>query len=70
MNANSNEGQNKALYEYLESGNIINFLQARDMGVSNLNARIEQIRKLYPVYSRFIRISTMMCEEYRLIPFE
>jgi hypothetical protein len=60
---------NSKLYDYLQQGNSINFIQAREMGITKLDMNIAEIRKLTTVYSRTVRINTLMCTEYSLQQF-
>ncbi len=70
INTYSIETQNNRLYEHLQAGNTINFLQARDLGIGFPNSRIAELRKQQvTIYSRFIRISNVQCKEYSLQPF-
>ncbi len=57
------------LQEYLQNGNTINFVQARELGISHLDKHIEDLRKRMNVHSRMIRISNTRCNEYSLQPF-
>lgn len=70
INQHSLETQNKRLYDHLASGYTINFLQAKQLGVSYLNSRISNLKESgIPIYSRFIRIGNTQCKEYSLQPF-
>lgn len=62
---------NKALYEHLQAGNTVNFVTARSqLGITQLDKRIQEIRKFATVYGRSIRISNIACYEYSLRPFK
>ncbi len=62
---------NKDLYEYLQAGNTVNFVTARSqLGLTQLDRHIEEIRKFATVYGRSIRISNIACYEYSLKPFK
>lgn len=70
FNPDGVEAQNKRLYDYLQEGNTINFLQARDIGIGFLNSRIAELRKhQITIHSRYIRIQNIQCKEYSLRPF-
>ena len=60
---------NEALYDHLQHGNTINFIQARTMGITQLDAQIAAIRKITNVYSRNVRINSLRYLEYSLHPF-
>jgi len=60
---------NEALYDHLQQGNSINFIQARAMGITRLDTHIAEIRKITQVYSRDVRINALRYLEYSLHPF-
>jgi acid phosphatase class B len=60
---------NRDLYDHLQQGNTINFIQARAMGISQLDTHIAEIRKITNVYSRNVRINSLRYMEYSLQPF-
>ena len=60
---------NLKLYDHLQLGNTINFLQSREFGVTRLDAQIAEIRKVTHVYSREIRINRGKFMEYSFQPF-
>ncbi len=59
---------NTKLYDHLQQGNTINFVQAHAMGIAQLNTHIAEIRKIVNIYSRIIRINNVQCMEYSLQP--
>jgi len=61
---------NIQLYDYLQSGNSINFVQARELGIDQLDRHIEDLRKVIKVYAKPIRINQVKCFDYSLQPFE
>lgn len=70
INIEGLEGQNRKLYEHLQAGNTINFLQASDLGIRYLNSRISDLNKQgLQIHSRFIRIGYTKCKEYSINPF-
>ncbi|MEO5997850.1 MAG: hypothetical protein ABIQ00_14315 [Chitinophagaceae bacterium] len=60
---------NVSLYDHLQGGNTINFIQARSMGISQLDSQIAQIRKFTTIYTRDVRINALRYLEYSLHPF-
>jgi len=57
------------LYDHLQQGNTINFVQAQAMGIPHLDRRIAELKKSMTIHSRFIRIHNTRCQEYSLQPF-
>lgn len=65
--------QNRIVFEYLEKGNTINTVKARDkFNVFNLHSRISDLRNRSAIiiYDRMIKIGEMHCKEYSLKDFE
>lgn len=65
--------QNRIIYEFLEEGNIINTVIAREkFHVFNLHSRISDLRNKAGaiIYDRMIKIGEMNCKEYSLSPFK
>lgn len=70
INENATSIQNQKLLEHLQSGNTINFLQAKDLGIDSLNTRIVDLRKQGTVvHTRVIRINGIFCNEFGLKSF-
>ncbi len=69
MNNNTPKAYNTNLYDHLQQGNAINFVQAKALGITQLDSHIAEIRKITNVYSRTVRINTVKCMEYSLNPF-
>lgn len=64
--------QNRIIFDYLEKGNTINTVKARELfQVYNLHSRISEIRNEEGVilYDRMIRVGRMNVKEYSLKPF-
>ena len=62
--------QTRLLIDHLRSGNTINFVQARDMGITHLAQRIAELRAHdIRTYQRQIRLYHSPCMEYSLSPF-
>ncbi len=59
---------NTKLYDHLQQGYTINFVQAKAMGIAQLNSHIAEIRKIVNIYSRTVRINNVTCMEYSLQP--
>ena len=60
---------NTTLYDHLQQGSSINFVQARALGIAKLDMHIAEIRKITNVYSRTVRINNVTCMEYSLQKF-
>jgi hypothetical protein len=72
INTDKLSRQNRIIYEYLESGETITTVSARDrFRVFNLHSRISDLRNVsqIQIYDRMIRIGDMNCKEYSLKPF-
>ena len=62
--------QTRILIDHLRSGNRINFVQARELGITHLAQRIAELRAHdIRTYERQIRIYNTPCTEYSLYPF-
>jgi hypothetical protein len=64
--------QNKVVFLFLEAGNTITTVRAREMfNVFNLHSRISDLRNKAGIiiYDRMIRIGDTSCKEYALNPF-
>ena len=62
--------QTQLLIDHLRSGNTINFVQARDLGITHLPQRIAELRAHdIRTYQREIRMYNTPCMEYSLHPF-
>ena len=62
--------QTRILIDHLRSGNTINFVQARDKGITHLAQRIAELRAHdIQTYQRQIRMYHSPCMEYSLYPF-
>lgn len=62
--------QSMKLYEHLLQGHSINFLQARELGITHLDKHIADLRRELTIHSRTIRIHNTRCTEYSLQAFE
>ena len=62
--------QSMKLYEHLLQGHSINFVQAREMGITHLDKHITDLRRTSTIYSRSIRMHNAICNEYSLQPFD
>jgi len=60
---------NVKLYDYLQQGNTINFVQARALGINQLSTHIAELREFTSIYSRTVRINAVKFLEYSLQPF-
>lgn len=64
-------GQNKAVFEFLSSGNTINCIQAQNMFITALNSRISDLRNKFgiTIYDRFVKIGKSSVKEYSINKF-
>ncbi len=69
INIQTPKAYNINLYDHLQQGNSVNFVQAKALGITQLDSRIAEIRKITNVYARTIRINAVKCTEYSLQPF-
>jgi hypothetical protein len=72
INREKLSSQNKIIFEYLEKGNNINTVIARNkFQVFNLHSRISDLRNKAGIiiYDRMISIGDMNCKEYSLKQF-
>ena len=72
LNTDALTGQNKRLFDWLQSGRTINRLQAIEIGITALNSRISDLRNITGVviHDRFITLPTgIKLKEYSLKPF-
>ena len=62
--------QTRILVDHLRAGGTINFVQARDMGITHLAQRIAELRAHdIRSYQRQIRLYGSPCAEFSLHPF-
>ena len=65
-------GQNKLVYDYLNTGKTLNCFQAQEFNITALNSRISDLRNKSKVriYDRFITTTGgSKVKEYSLTPF-
>jgi hypothetical protein len=60
--------QSMRLLEHLQQGNSVNFVQAREMGITHLDRHIAELRRELTIHSRVIRMGNTRCLEYSLHP--
>lgn len=60
------KGQNKILYNFLNSGKRINCFMAKDLGIGYLNSRISDLKNKneIPIKSKFINVEGVSVKEY------
>lgn len=66
------KGQNRLVFDILESGEQLSILKAIKLGIFNLHSRISDLRNKHGVviYSRRIRPNGIDCNEYSFTPFQ
>lgn len=70
MSVESLHPQATKLYEHLLQGQSVNFVQAREMGITHLEKHIADLRRKAKIYSRIIRMHNAKCNEYSLHPLD
>jgi len=72
INTDQLGGQNRKVYEWMQSGKTINCFQAQAIGITALNSRVSDLRNRsnIAIYDRFITLpSGTHVKEYSLTPF-
>jgi len=68
FSSETHKAYNEVLYDFLQQGNTINFVQARALGINQLETHISELRKITKIYSRIVRINAVKITEYSLQP--